>query len=207
MEEQACLQQIAGRFAFEMPYRVAIFPFFVFALAATGSLLVWLTMPADLAVEVGVHAFADTHKVIGAYMLAIVSFASGCALAYRSHDAQFGILTSPQAASKWAKVLLLIGYFFWGVLLLFSLSQGGIDFIINALTGRGKFPSIPGVTTLVHASTAAAALVAALWVIRGQKSSVHLGLSHLAVAAILLCLMRAFVGKRAHVAAFRKAIL
>jgi hypothetical protein len=121
-------------------------------------------------------------------------FASGCAFAYRSHGAQFGIVTSPHAAIKWAKVLLLIGYFFWGILLLFSLSQGGIDVVLNALTGRGKFPSIPGVTTLVHASTSAAALVAALWVIRSQKASVRLGLSHLAVAAILLCLMRAFVG-------------
>lgn len=177
-----------------MRYSEIVSPLVVFALAATGSLLVWLSMPADLAAEVGVQAFADTNKVIGAYILAIVSFASGCALAYRSHDAQFGIVTSPHAAIKWAKVLLLIGYFFWGILLLFSLSQGGIDVVLNALTGRGKFPSIPGVTTLVHASTAAAALVAALWVIRSQEAPVHLGLSYLAVAAILLCLMRAFVG-------------
>jgi|688.fasta_scaffold271603_2 hypothetical protein len=60
-----------------MRYSEIVAPLVVFALAATGSLLGWLTMPADLAAEVGVQAFADTNKVIGAYMLAIVSFCLG----------------------------------------------------------------------------------------------------------------------------------
>ena len=173
-----------------MSYRDIIFPLFVFAIGATSSVVIWLGMTPDVAAEVGVSAFADTQKVLGAYTLSVVSFAVGCALAYRSADTQLPLRVPPLAAIKWARFLLVIGYGFWTILLLFSVSQGGIDLILNAVTGRGKLPSIPGVTTLVHASTAAAAL----WVVGGQDASDRRSVSRLAVPIGLLCLMRAFVG-------------
>lgn len=175
-----------------------LFPCFLFFSVATCSFFVWILFPVELANDVGLIALCESDKVLSAYVLSILSFASGSALVYYFDFLQVGLqkhqAVSLSSAVRWSKLLIVTGYAFTVLLYFLSLWQGNIELILNAARGFEKLPRYPGITSLVHASTAAAVLVGSIWVIRNNSLSERVSLTYLALAAFFLCLIRAVVG-------------
>lgn len=181
-----------------MRYRDLVSPPIVLLVATILSLAAWFAMPEDVAIAAGISAFAHTGPVMFAAVAALTSFAAGAVFAvFMRRGPAIGRDDSPTLLIVWVKRLTLLACICFALIVALTFVEGGgVSVLLETMRGRRRFTSIEGVTTFVHASTAAAALILATVACYGWRTTLATGRSCGVWALLLLgvILVRAFVG-------------
>jgi hypothetical protein len=181
-----------------MRYQSLISPCVVFSFGLIASLILWLIMPEETALAAGIKAMA---------LPSVIFIVAGASLASFGLGALFAMVVqaertrpsddSPLTLFTWIKRLTGLSVIcFFGILGVTIIDAGSINVLHDTMSGMRRFAALEGVTTFVHASTAAAVLLIAAINIYGWERLCAQVPNVKSWTAMLLCLIitRAILG-------------
>jgi hypothetical protein len=181
-----------------MRYKNLVCPLVVFCAAGLISTSAWLLTPDDLAFAAGIKAPAMLGHVLFAAISSVVVFGLGSLLAI-AMPSRPDLFVNDSAASlvAWFKRLTLLALVCFIAIVGLTLAQSGnANVLLDTMSGRTRFAAIEGLTTFVHATTAAAVLLVAAIVRFGWAPLVRAtrNLSTWVFLLVALIVARAFLG-------------
>jgi hypothetical protein len=187
-----------------MRYRSLVSPFVVLASAAVLSLGAWWLLPDDVAFAAGIRGAADMSAVLFAAIASLTVFGAGSLLAMATPLRPAPPIndSAPQVGLWFKRLTLLALVCFLSIVGLTIAQSGSVSVLLDTMSGRSRFAAIEGLTTFVHASTAAGVLLVVA-VARYGWARLAVSTRNLSAWAFLLL---SLIGARAFLGSERVAI-